>query len=55
MQEKNASEMYKLGYMIRLYKNSVSLWTKNIKVQGSGFWVPRFKACPPLAESEFNA
>ena len=55
MQEKNASEMYKLGYMIRLYKNSVSLWTKNIKVQGSGFGFKGSKARPPLAGSEFNA
>ena len=54
MQEKNASKIYKLGYIIRLYKNSVYLCAKNIKVQGSGFRVQRFKACTPLAGSEFN-
>ena len=34
MQEKNASEIYKLGYIIRRYKNSVNLRAKNIKVPG---------------------
>jgi len=35
MQEKNASEIYKIGYIIRLYKNFVYLCAKNIKIQGS--------------------
>jgi len=49
MQEKNANEIYNLGYIIRLYKNSVNLCAKNLKrfrVQGSGFKgseVPKFR------------
>jgi hypothetical protein len=35
MQEKNASEIYKIVYIVRLYKNFVYLCAKNIKVQGS--------------------